>query len=125
SIVYSAEHDSNVRTLNIPIGTNSLHDLIEIPPGSASTTSALGQQRLYNKADFIILVTSNAIVGKSGLYNNFATSVTWLDSQNVVRTNNSFYNLRENTTINIVDFDISKLNTQYATLVAALGRNPK
>src|SRR5256884_9197006 len=107
TIVYQAEHDWNVSSLNLPLGTvnnpTNLHALIDIPPGSEPINSLMGQQRYYNKADLIILVSNATATARSGAYNNFATLVCppWSSISNFVNTNVSFYNKRENTTIQI------------------------
>ena len=63
------------------LGTNrSLADfrkIIEIPPSTESRTSALGKQRLYNKADLIIKITRTGARRHSGAYNSFGTTIPW------------------------------------------------
>src|SRR5205823_2794243 len=79
TIAYQAEHDWNVSSLNLPLGISNnpinLHALIDIPPGSEPINSLMGQQRFYNKADLIILVSNATVVARSGACYMFATAV--------------------------------------------------
>jgi hypothetical protein len=53
---------TNVAVIQLPLGTNNVitnvHAIIEIPPTSESADSAMGQQRLYNEAKIILLVSN-------------------------------------------------------------------
>ncbi len=42
-----------------PLGTNNPHVMIEIPPFTELPTSAIGQARLYNQANIILIVTNS------------------------------------------------------------------
>ncbi len=46
-----------------PLGTNNPHVLIEMPPTSENPTSLLGQCRLYNQAQVLIIVTNLPAIG--------------------------------------------------------------
>ena len=83
--VFDGAHDSGVSTLNLPIGTNNspaaVHQVLELPPGplplgSEDPLSSLGQQRYYNQADLIIIVSNSNVSVTSGRWNSFATSLT-------------------------------------------------
>src|SRR5947208_10088047 len=93
TIVYQAEHDWNVSSLNLPLGISNnptnLHALIDIPQRSESANSLLGVQRFYNKADLIILVSNATVIATSGAYNNFSTTVCppWSSISSFVQTN--------------------------------------
>ncbi len=119
AVVYLGAHDAGVSTLNLPIGTNNsvaaVRQVVEVPPTGEAATSSMGKQRLYNKADLIILVTNNAVVLKSGLVNNFATNVPWLQATQFLRTNISFFNQREAKTIKATEIDIAQLILWNAT----------
>jgi len=57
-------YSTNYPVLNLPIGTNmanGVHGLIEIPPSGESATSATGEQRLYNLAQVVLLVTDTNV----------------------------------------------------------------
>ena len=73
-------------TLNLPIGTNNspaaVHQVLELPPGplplgSEDPLSSLGQQRYYNKADLIIIVSNSNVSVTSGRWDSFAISLTY------------------------------------------------
>ena len=58
---YNAGYSTNVQPLTLSIGTGNVHAIIDIPPNGEDPNSALGQQRYYNKAELVLLV-SNATV---------------------------------------------------------------
>ena len=125
--IYRGEHDWNVSSLNLPLGTNNaptnLHALIEIPP-SPDAGTPLGQQRYYNKADLIILVSNTNVTSTSGAYNNFSTPVPWSNISSFVNTNVSFRNERESKTIQATQIDVAKFaaNPTYNKLSSLLGQ---
>jgi hypothetical protein len=123
TIVFQGQHDSGTSSLNLPIGTNNsaaaVHQVVEPPPAGESVNSTLGQQRLYNQADMIIKVTGNSISNvtvTSGVRNNKATTVPskqWDANQNPpvggFLQQVSFFNKRENKTVNALQIDVNKL----------------
>lgn len=119
TIVYQAEHDGGVSTLNLPIGTNNsaaaVREVVERPPADESPTSAMGQQRFYNKADLVILVRDGGASVTSGRADSFGTIIpaeqtaAWLDSAV------TFYNKREGKTVKTTQIDIGKLISWNAT----------
>jgi hypothetical protein len=119
TIVYNAEHDGNVSSLAMPIGTNNspsaVRQVVEIPPAGEASTSAMGQQRYYNEADLIIKVTDSGVTATSGLANNFGTIIPASQVSQFVNTAATFYNKRENATVKAVQIDISKLRQWNAT----------
>jgi hypothetical protein len=118
AVSFLGAEDWNVGSLNLPIGTNNtdteLHKIIEIPPPWESPSSLMGQQRYYNKADLIILVTNGipvAMYGNhldAGSVTNFVTVAT-----------NTFHDVREN-----ADIQCTEINIQAFTQYSALG-SPK
>src|SRR5947208_4549030 len=124
--IYQGEHDWNASSLNIPLGTNNnptnLHALIEIPP-SPDASTLLGQQRYYNKADLIILVSNTNVTSTSGAYNSFSTPVPWSNISSFVNTNVSFRNERETKTVQATQIDVAKFaaNPTYNKLSSLLG----
>jgi hypothetical protein len=127
TVDFQGEHDAGVRTLNLPIGTTNtpaaVREIVEIPPASELTNSALGQQRFYNKADIVVLVTNNAVTIKSG---GGAINIPFNQVSNWVSTNVSFTNKREGKTVQATQIDVSKLITWSATntlLRPLLGRD--
>ena len=126
---YLGERDTGVNALNLPIGTNNtpqiLYSIIEMPPTGESPTSLMGQQRYYNKADLIILVSDTNTVAKSGLYNGFATTIPWANMTNFVKTTPTFYDKRESKTIRATEINIGQMIAQYGYLTSILGRAPQ
>ena len=88
-VIFKGEHDANVSSLNLPIGTNNSADavqaIVNIPPDSEATSSLMGKQRYYNKSDLIVVVSNGTTVVKSGLFNNFATTIAAGEWQQFVR----------------------------------------
>ncbi|PYL01528.1 MAG: hypothetical protein DME19_01325 [Verrucomicrobia bacterium] len=129
--IYQREHDWNVSSLNLPLGTNNnpinLHALIEIPPGTELTSSLMGLQRYYNKADLILLVSNTNVTARSGAYNGFATTIDWTNINSFVNTNVSFNDARESKTIKATQIDVAKFatNSNYNNLSSLLGRPVK
>jgi len=113
TIVYKAAHDGGVSTLNLPIGTNNspaaVRQVLELPPAGEDAGSSLGQQRYYNKADLIVLVSNSTVVVKTGLNNNFTNTLTTNDYTVFLSTNGSFFNKRENKTVLPIQLDIGQL----------------
>ena len=132
SLVFNGEHDGGLSTLNLPIGTNSsgsnayvgVRAVVEAPPVGESTTSAIGQQRLYNKADVIVTVKGTAatpiVTVSSGIVNNKATDISasslttsatdsssthWLDTT----PSQTLYNRREAKTVQRVEINVGNL----------------
>ena len=61
----SPTYRTNVPVLNLPVGTNNtaaaVHAIIEMPPSGEDVTSPLGQQRYYNKAHVVMLVSNDTV----------------------------------------------------------------
>jgi hypothetical protein len=111
-------HLSGTNPLNLPVGTNTtevaddmgdnVHAILEIPPGSESANSNTGTNRLYNKADLILLVSNNVVIAKTGVgVDGSATTITnW---SFFLQTNGLFFNQRENLDVQPVSIDVNKL----------------
>jgi hypothetical protein len=103
---------ANFLSLNLPIGTTntsaSAHQIIEVPPTGEAISSMVGQQRYYNKADMVILVSDSGTTVTSGAIDGFATVVPTNEAKLFVNTT-SFFNARENKTIKCTDLDVGKL----------------
>ena len=141
-IISQGDREGGVNTLMPALGTNrSLADfrkIIEIPPTTESRTSALGKQRLYNKADLIIKITPTGPVAHSGAYNSFGITIPWSTigeksngkgngpkkkaTEAIITTDETFYNLREGKTVRSIDIDVSQLLVKSNDLYLALGR---
>lgn len=118
TITFDGAHDGGVNSLNMPLGTNNspaaVHAIIEIPPNGESPNSQMGQQRLYNEADLIILVYDDHVDvhGGNNVNGNSAT-VQWSAATAFVSTNASFYDYREAKTIKSTQIDVGKLSTWF------------
>ena len=119
TITFNAEHDGGVNSLNMPLGTNNtpsaVHAIIDIPPNGESPNSVMGQQRLYNQADLIILVSDGSVDMHAGNNNNGnGANFNWgTDTSQFVSTNVSFYDYREGKTIKTTQIDIGKMNNWF------------
>jgi hypothetical protein len=119
TITFNAEHDGGVNSLNLPLGTNNspaaVHAIIDIPPNGESPNSQMGQQRLYNQADLIILVNDGSVDMHGGNNNNGnGATFNWsTDTSKFVSTNVSFYDYREGKTIKTTQIDVGKMNTWF------------
>lgn len=129
TITFDGAHDSGVDSLNLPIGTNNspaaVDAILQIPPNNESPNSQMGQQRLYNKADLIILVTDSGITVHGGVANGNGPNLQPKDYSSFV-TNVSFYNVREGKTVKATQIDIGNLaafNSTKNPLTQALGRD--
>ncbi len=121
TIVYQKEKDSGVSPLTLAIGTNppsNLHQIIDIPL-TADASTPLGQQRYYNKADLIILISTigsnnwvTFIPGWAGMsYPEHATNYSSTNNFLRIDTNSYFVDRREGKTIQYTELDISQLAT--------------
>jgi hypothetical protein len=124
TVVFNGAHDSGGSTLSLPIGTNNspaaVHQVLELPPGplplgSEDSLSSLGKQRYYNEADLIIMVSNSTVSVTSGRWDSFAISLTTNEVSMFVSTNASFFNQRENKTVQAIQIDVAGLKLWNAT----------
>lgn len=119
TVTYNGAHDSGVSCLNLPIGTNNspaaVQQVLAVPPPLEDPQSSLGQERYYNKADLIILVSNNCVVAESGRSTSFAYTIPTNELSGFLSTNVSFYNKREAMNIAAVQIDVGKLVQWNAT----------
>ncbi len=127
SLTFDSTHVPNFKSLHLSMdSTNrsaSAHFMIEVPPAKELATSQTGQQRYYNKADMIIVLTDTTTKAFSGAYNNFATVIPWSKVAAFVNTNVYVFDKRENRYARVTDINISTFNANYAYLTSVLGRN--
>ena len=57
-------YTTNVPSLTININMTNTHSLIELPPVGESPTSTQGQQRLYNVAQVVLLVSNTTVTAR-------------------------------------------------------------
>lgn len=125
SVNYRGAKDSKVSALTLPIGTNNsstaVQSILEVPPATEPLTSPMGRERLYNKADLVIVVTNNSIRVLSGP--NAPTplsplSVTPTVVAATVKTNASFKDHREGKTVWPIDLDVAAI-TNFTRVIDA------
>ncbi|HVM47459.1 MAG TPA: hypothetical protein VMU04_05495, partial [Candidatus Acidoferrum sp.] len=130
--VYNQGYSTNWQSLNLPIGTTNVHELVNMPPSGESPDSSLGQGRYYNKAEMVLLVSNStvALTLKSGPDDPAPTNIvanyypTNLDVSNYVQisTNfpwlnvtNTFTDQREHDTVKVTDIDVGYLRQWMVT----------
>lgn len=116
---YRGAHDSGTSFLNLPIGTNNspaaVQQVLLIPPASEDPLSTMGQERYFNKADLILLVSNNTVVAESGRSTSFAYSLRTNELSSFLTTNVSFYSKREAKNVSAIQIDMGKLVQWNAT----------
>jgi hypothetical protein len=109
-VVFNGASDGGVSTLTLPIGTNNsiaaVREVIEIPPTTEDHLSAMGQQRFYNRANMIIVVSNTTISITSGRETGFKNKVLLVPD--FINITNTFFNGRENKKVRCTDIDIGK-----------------
>ena len=127
----SPGYSTNVQTLTLPIGTNnspsSVAQIIALPPAGEDPNSAMGQQRYYNKAEVLLMVSNSMVVGTLKTSASDPLPVTVVapytsTNYSLVTSNfpflsltNSFTDQRENKTVIATDIDVSRLKTWLVT----------
>jgi hypothetical protein len=108
-VIFEAEHDAGVPSLNLPIGTNNtpvgVRQIVEVPPPSESPDSPMGRQRYYNKADLILLVQDTGIKAFSGATR---TNIHTNEIKSFL-TNVTFFDQREGRTVKASQIDVGRL----------------
>lgn len=142
----SPTYRTNVPVLNLPVGTNNtaaaVHAIIEMPPSGEDVTSPLGQQRYYNKAHVVMLVSNTTVTAmiKNDIGDTPITisANTWGTNSPQLRTNfpflsitNRFNERREGTKTNYltqIDMNLYNrwllTNSTVATKFASSGKYP-
>ena len=130
TIVYDAEHDSGVNSLNMPIGTDnsptSVRQIVEMPPVGEDPNSQMGKERFYNKADLIVLVYDDRVETFGGQAAVGSPSVPWSTAKSFLSTNATFFNKREGKTVKATVLDVGKLkdyNNTSNPIKTALGHD--
>lgn len=118
-VVFQGEHDAGTGSLTLPIGTNNsptaVQAILDVPPLGEDANSAMGRQRFHNKADMVVLVSNTTVTVKSGLFNNFSTTVPESEWSSFINTSVTFYNKREARTVKTTEIDVGKLKSWSAT----------
>ena len=100
---YNAPVTQGVNPLNLPVGSGTPHDIIELPPSSG--TDPIASQRLYNQAGLRIKVTSSGVTATD----NSGSTVTL--KSGVVNTTKTIYDNREGKTISLTEIDVNTLKS--------------
>jgi hypothetical protein len=113
--VYDSTHKDGDISLNLPIGTtNSPTEVIKIldrPPLGESTTSPMGRQRYYNKADLIVITTMAGVALKSGNWNSYSAIAPDAGPlYSFIKSTLSFTDQRENKSTLTTEIDVGALN---------------
>jgi hypothetical protein len=119
-ITYGGSATSNTSALTLPIGTNNtaaaVREVINIPPAAESMSSSMGQQRFYNKAELLILVSNATVtVTVKTPFDASPTTIPWANASYFIATNVTFTDQREGKTMKITELDVAKYRTWAAT----------
>jgi hypothetical protein len=114
---YRAEHADQVSSLSLPVGDNdpnSVRKILEPPDPGENANSEIGKQRYYNKADLIITTTQTGVKITTGAWNFFGTvNPNTTNSTgpgfSFVKTDPSFFDLRENRWTTTTQIDVQAL----------------
>ncbi len=121
AITYGGSVATNVSSLTLPIGTNNtataVREVINIPPVGELMSSAMGQQRYYNKAEMLILVSNATVVVQVKTpFDATPVTIPWTNGiTNFVSTNVTFTDQRESRTMKTTELDIAKFRIWAAT----------
>ena len=139
--LYNANYSTNSQSLTLPIGTTNVGAIINMPPAGEDPNSSLGQQRYYNKADLILLVSNSTVTLtlRSSPGDPQATNITAyyyptnLSATNYVQitTNfpflnvtNTFTDQRESDLVKVTDIDMGILSKWLVTNRVATTKFP-
>lgn len=129
AITYGSTVTSNTSALTLPISTNNtsaaVREVINIPPTGESMSSAMGQQRFFNKAEMLILVSNATVtVRVKTPFDASPLTIPWTNANFFITTNLSFTDQREGKTMRVTELDLSRFRTWAATntsVIAKLG----
>lgn len=119
SVYYATNYQAHVNPLTLPIGTTNtpaaVNAIIQPPATGESVTSAIGLQRLYNKVDMIVTVSSSGVTATSGRVDSMLTLVPSNELALYVTLTNSFYDSRESKTVRPIDINVGRFTSWSAT----------
>ncbi len=127
AITYGGSVATNVSSLTLPIGTTNsataVREVINIPPVGELMNSAVGQQRYYNKAEMLILVSNATVtVQVKTPFDSSPTTINWTNANYFIATNASFIDQRESRTMKTTELDIAKFQIWAATNTAVIAK---
>ena len=132
-------YKTNVPTLSLSMNMTNTHSLIDLPPSGELATSVDGQQRLYNQAQVVLLVSNTTVTARiqtslSGQVPGADASpqtITSLTNASAMATNfpfltitNKFTDQRENKEILVTQIDAAKYATWISTNSKVLTKFP-
>jgi hypothetical protein len=127
AITYGGTVTSNTSALTLPIGTNNtasaVREVVNIPPAGEAMSSPMGQQRFYNKAELLILVSNATVVVRVKTpFDAAPTTINWTNANYFISTNISFTDQRENKVMKTTELDLTKFRTWAATNTAVIAK---
>jgi hypothetical protein len=135
----SPNYKTNVPTITLSINMTNTHSLIDLPPAGESATSSQGQQRMYNTAQVVLLVSNATVTARiqtsvsSQVPGADPSPLTLTSSTNIaaLATNfpflsltNSFADQREDKTIVTTQIDVAKYAKWITTNSSVLAKFP-
>ena len=144
AVNYNAGYSTNCQTLTLPIGTNNtpsaVREIINMPPVGEDVNGTLGQQRFFNKADIVLLVSNSTVtVNLKTSPSDPGTNITaYYYPTNLSLTNyvqittnfpflnvtNTFTDQRENDLVKATDIDMGILKAWLVTNTAVKSKFP-
>ncbi|NBV23987.1 MAG: hypothetical protein EBS05_18975 [Proteobacteria bacterium] len=129
TVAYQGVVSTNANSLTLPIGTNNaasaVREVIYQPPPGESQSTPMGQERYYNKAELVVLVSNVTVtVMVKGTYDPSPVSIPWTNASYFITTNLTFTDQREGKTIRTTEIDVGRFGTWAATnawVIAKLG----
>ena len=137
---FNAGYSTNCQALTLPIGTTNVHEIINMPPSGEDVNSSTGQQRYYNKADLVLLVSNSTVtVTLKTSPSDPGTNITaYYYPTNLSLTNyvqittnfpflnvtNTFTDQRENDLVKVTDIDMSILKRWLVTNTTVTAKFP-
>jgi hypothetical protein len=127
AITYGGTVTTNTSALTLPIGTNNtaaaVREVVNIPPAGEVMSTPMGQQRFYNKAEMLILVSNATVVVKVKTpFDASPTTINWTNANYFIATNISFTDQRENKVMKTTELDLTKFRTWAATNTAVIAK---
>ncbi len=133
-------YSTNANTLTLPIGTNNspgvVAQIIAMPPAGEDPNSAMGQQRFFNKAEVVLLVSNLLVTTTLKTSSGDIAPVTLLAPYTAtnyslvnslfpfLNITNTFTDQRESKTVVATDIDVSKLKTWLVTNASVNAKFP-
>lgn len=121
-------YSTNVPVLSLPIGTNNtataVREIINIPPAGESVTSAMGEERYYNKAGMVLLISNSVVTAIIKSAPDDATPIiltSALDATSLstnfpyLKLDKTFTDQRENKTIITTQINVERFGSWAAT----------